>query len=237
MKKTKKRPGETSYKETAFGIIPRSKLIVLELEGVKRAWNFIINRFNQGKIPITPDSLKKIHKSGFGWIFPHMAGQFRKIDVKVSNHTPPKFYTIPVLIKNLCLDLKTQINNLPKREDLDFLKKVINTLAWSHHQFLWIHPFTDYNGRIGRLLTNVILLNLNLPPIELKIATQNSRKKYIKALQLADQGNYKALEILLRSAINEAATELMTPSIEELLKAGDSKIWTGNLKKLHQSRV
>ena len=30
-----KRPGETSYKETAFGIIPRSKLIPLEIEGIK----------------------------------------------------------------------------------------------------------------------------------------------------------------------------------------------------------
>ena len=28
--------GSTSYKETSFGIIPRSKLIKLELEGIKK---------------------------------------------------------------------------------------------------------------------------------------------------------------------------------------------------------
>jgi hypothetical protein len=36
-----KRIGETSYKETAFGIIPRSQLIPLEIEGIKRAWDFV----------------------------------------------------------------------------------------------------------------------------------------------------------------------------------------------------
>jgi len=39
-----KRQGETSYKETAFGIIPRSKLILLEIEGVKKAWDFYYSR-------------------------------------------------------------------------------------------------------------------------------------------------------------------------------------------------
>jgi len=34
---TTKKQGETSYKETAFGIIPRSELISLEITGIKRA--------------------------------------------------------------------------------------------------------------------------------------------------------------------------------------------------------
>lgn len=39
-----KRKDETSYKQTAFGIIPRSKLILLEIEGIKRAWDFILKK-------------------------------------------------------------------------------------------------------------------------------------------------------------------------------------------------
>lgn len=35
---------ETSYKETTFGIIPRSKLTPLEIEGIKRAWDFILKK-------------------------------------------------------------------------------------------------------------------------------------------------------------------------------------------------
>lgn len=89
----KKRIGETSYQETAFGIIPRSKLIPLEIEGIKRAWDFVLRQYKRSqKISITAVSLKKIHKIGFGWIFPEYGGEFRKIEVHVSKHSPPKSY-------------------------------------------------------------------------------------------------------------------------------------------------
>ncbi len=38
----KKRKDETNYREPTFGIIPRSKLIPLEIEGIKRAWDFVM---------------------------------------------------------------------------------------------------------------------------------------------------------------------------------------------------
>jgi hypothetical protein len=57
-------------------------------------------------------------------------------------------------------------------------------------------------------LINLILLNLNLPPIELKIETMTSRKNYINALQSADNQDYKKLEKIFKSAIDEMAGEL-----------------------------
>ncbi len=164
-----KRMGETSYKETAFGIIPRSKLIPLEIEGITRAWDFVLKKSAKRKLPFTSRFFKKIHEVGFGWIFPEFSGKFRKIDVTVSEHIPPKFYLVSQEMDNFTKDLQIRTKHLPKIDDEKFLNKLISLLAWAHHKFLWIHPFHDYNGRIGRLLINVILLNLNLPPIELKV--------------------------------------------------------------------
>lgn len=62
-----KRKDETSYRQTAFGIIPRSKLIPLEIEGVKRAWDFILKKRKKTKISITPALIKKLHEVGFAW--------------------------------------------------------------------------------------------------------------------------------------------------------------------------
>lgn len=200
--------GATSYKETSFGIIPRSKLIPLEVEGIKKAWDFVLKKRNSGKIPITPEFIKKAHKVGFGWIFPDMGGMFRKIDVSVSKYIPPKFYLVPQLMDDFTKDLKTRTKHLPTIEDKKFLDELISLLAWSHHKFLWIHPFQDYNGRIGRLLNNMIMLNLNLPPIELKIETKTGRKKYVESLQSADNYNYKKLEKLFRAAIEETTKEI-----------------------------
>lgn len=196
--------GETSYKQTTFGIIPRSKLIPLEIEGIKRAWDFVLNRTTAGKILITTGTLQQIHKIGFGWIFPEMSGKFRTINVTVSSHKPPSYYEIPQLMKNFCTDAETRIKHLPQIAEPDYLDDLIELLAWVHHRFLWIHPFQDYNGRIGRLLINIILLDLVLPAIELKVETPASRKRYIKALQAADKGDMVLLERIIEQALQEA---------------------------------
>lgn len=206
---TKRREGETSYKETAFGIIPRSQLIPLEIEGIKRAWDFVLKKRRSGKIPITPDSLKKIHAVGFGWIFPAMGGKFRSIDVEVSHHRPPKFYLVPQLMVDFCRDLEEQLRHLPSMKEGRFIDELIALLAWAHHRFLWIHPFQDYNGRMGRLLINIILLNLDLPPIELKVETKQGRRRYVQALGAADHGNGLSLTQIVRRAFEEAIGELV----------------------------
>ena len=102
---------------------------------------------------------------------------------------------------------KTRLSALPSIDHPKFLDFLVEILAWTHHRFLWIHPFKDYNGRIARLIINIILLNLNLPPIELRVETRTGRERYIKALQAADNVNYKKLQKLLQSAIEEAARE------------------------------
>lgn len=203
-----KRKDETSYRQTAFGIIPRSKLIPLEIEGIKRAWDFILKKRKKTKISITPALIKKLHQIGFAWIFPKEGGAFRKVEVTVSDHTPPKYYLLSQLMDNYCKDLAERLKHLPTLDQTDFLEELVRFLAWAHHRFLWIHPFKDYNGRIGRLLINIILLNLDLPPIEPKVETKSGRRKYVQALKNADDGNYSNLEKIIREAFEETTGEL-----------------------------
>jgi len=205
---SKKKIGATSYKDTSFGILPRSELIPLEIDGIKKAWDFVVKTSQRGNIPLTVSFVKEVHKTGFGWIFPKIGGEFRTVEVTVSKHQPPKFYLISQLMEDFMMDLKMRLKYVPKIDDDNFIDWLIELLAWAHHRFLWIHPFQDYNGRISRLLINIILIKLDLPPIELKVETPTGRKKYVRALQQADQGDYMGLGILIKSAINETVREL-----------------------------
>lgn len=66
----------------------------------------------------------------------------------------------------------------------------VKLAAKVHHRFVAIHPFDDGNGRVARLLMNLIVMRAGYPPIIIKNET---RKNYYLALNKADQGDYETL--------------------------------------------
>src|ERR1035438_9338361 len=95
--------GSTSFKDTAFGILPRSKLLDLEIEGTKKGLEFISDTVNIDKnVSISPELICKLHEVSFGWIFPQWGGKFRKIQVTFSDKEAPQYFQVPELVKNLC---------------------------------------------------------------------------------------------------------------------------------------
>jgi len=67
----------------------------------------------------------------------------------------------------------------------------IELAAIFHGRFEKIHPFEDGNGRVGRFLINVILINNGYPPI---IIRKTVRKSYMSALSAFDFGHEDKLE-------------------------------------------
>ena len=73
-------------------------------------------------------------------------GEFRKEMVGVGRHFPPE----PQHIEGLMSDLEKYIHD--EEENVSRLVKI----AVAHAQFEIIHPFSDGNGRIGRLLISFL---------------------------------------------------------------------------------
>lgn len=208
MTKSTKPKFSTSFKETAFGILPRSKIIELEKEGIKQAQEYILS-ISDKQNRITPELMLEVHKVGFGSIFPNWAGKFRTVDVTVGDYQPPHYSKIRELIKNFCGDLDERLKSLPRQTDEEkYLTEIVALLAWFQHQFVWIHPFKDYNGRLARLLTNLLALNLGLPILSIKASTGRDRNNYIQAMKAADQLDYSKLEQLIAHALKESLEKL-----------------------------
>ncbi len=204
MKAATKPKDATSYKESAFGIIPRSKLLKLEIEGTKKGLDFIRQQVKKNKaVRITPEFICKLHAISFGWIFPKWAGKFRKIQVTISGKEATPYFKIPELMVNFYEDLEERLKHLPDPKADKYILEAVKLLAWFQHKFVFIHPFQDYNGRTARMLTILLLLKLGLPTIEIKAETGTDRKKYIKAMREADEGNLLLLEDLISQAIIE----------------------------------
>jgi Fic family protein len=90
--------------------------------------------------------------------------------------------------------------------------------ATFHYQFVAIHPFDDGNGRMARLLLNLILLQAGFPPVVIRTDTKGN---YLLALEKADADNdlepfimligeslQQSMELYLRGARGEDIEEL-----------------------------
>ena len=91
-----------------------------------------------------------------------------------------------------------------------------------HHKFVAIHPFDDGNGRMTRLLTNLILLKFEYP---VSVIKKEDRNQYYSALAQADNGEVVSIIEFISKSIKK--------SFEITLKAihGESIIDDDDLDK------
>jgi fido (protein-threonine AMPylation protein) len=132
-------------------------------------------------IAITPDWLRELHRRIAGELFPDWAGRFRTTDVQVGTHFPPPAHALAVHVRDFCLDLEERLRHLAGAESISDL------LAWVDWRFQWIHPFKDFNGRVGRILLVALAYKLGLPPPD--PADVANKADYFAALRAADAGD------------------------------------------------
>jgi Fic family protein len=103
--------------------------------------------------------------------------------IQDSIYVPPPPESVRELLTNL-LDYLNGTDNLPK----------LVRIAIAHYQFEAIHPFEDGNGRIGRLMVILYMLEAKLLDLELLYLSEyferNRSKYYDLLLKVSQQGTY-----------------------------------------------
>lgn len=134
--------------------------------------------------------------------------------LKNARYIPPS----PDDMQNAMSDLEKYINT---DDDLDALIQA----ALIHYQFETIHPFLDGNGRVGRLLITLFLMDkgiLTTPALYISYFLKKNRVEYYDRMtEVRTKGNYEQWIIFFLQAIMESAGDA-TSTIDELITLHDT---------------
>ncbi|MDQ2888305.1 MAG: Fic family protein [Chloroflexota bacterium] len=166
----------------------------LEAANHAEAYNYLIDLADKNT-PITRDTILMLHDLVMDKIL-EAKGQFRTVPVYIrgANMTPPP----PSRVESLIKEWLAWIDGEGKEYE------PIIRAAIAHHGFEAVHPFVDGNGRVGRLLLNLMLMRGGYPPA---LLLRDWRIRYIQGLDTANTGNYRPLANLIGQAV-EAGLDL-----------------------------
>jgi len=135
----------------------------------KKAYDYILKRIADKNV-ISETIVKDIHSIILENIF--IGGIYRNVDVYISGalHTPPSPVEAYKQIKNFYVQLPA------KRVGYN----AIEYAAWTHAEFVRVHPFIDGNGRTARLLMNYQLMDAKYLPISI---SKENKSEYFELLE------------------------------------------------------
>lgn len=116
---------------------------------------------------VSEADIKSLHKIFYRRIDEVKAGQYRQVKVIITGSKYP--LPAPEEIPKLMGDFTQRIKEVKEA------KHPVEASALAHKEFVLIHPFIDGNGRVARLLMNLILLQAGYniavitPPYESRV--------------------------------------------------------------------
>lgn len=158
-----------TLQETALvleGVTIDKKPLKDHLEAVGHRDAFLyIQDLVKNNIPFSESIIKQIHALVL-MDRPEDRGVYRRIPVRIMGayHVPSDPVLVPEQMESLVAEFAANKKMHP-----------IERAAIFHLKFEGIHPFVDGNGRTGRLILNLMLMQAGYPPINVKYS---DRKRY-----------------------------------------------------------
>ncbi len=185
-----------------LGIKRKREMDRVELEAQLRAFTKLAGMFSI-KHRFTAKDICRIHEVWLGDIY-EWAGKYRQVNVSKGEFPFASAAQIPKLMKDLERGLLKEFTPC----NFKTLEEVARAIATVHVELVLIHPFREGNGRVARLLADLMAMQANYPPLDYtSISRGTQRKAYFRAVQEGINKNYQPMIKIFDRVISRTLKE------------------------------
>lgn len=170
----------------------------LELELLQRLYEEVLVKHLPNRA-LAVDDVKTWHRRWLGNVF-EWAGQERSVNMGKDGFMFAASAQIPRLLaefERTCLARWTPCNGMAT-------DTLVEAIAITHVEFILIHPFREGNGRLSRLLADVMAVQSGREPLD--YSTWHADKPaYIQAIHQGVQREYAPMKRLVAQALSGTA--------------------------------
>lgn len=181
----------------------------LEAKNLSAAMDMLEELATQHEHPIRPVDVRAIHAAVLSGIDDINAGKWRDIEVEItgSKYRPSGPEKVPQEMDEFC-DWFERVS-IPGESDQNPVLLACAAHAW----FVVIHPFVDGNGRVARILMNLILMRYGYP---IAIVTKDDRSRYYEALEQSQACDLTPFVALISECVHESLEEWNRAATEQM---------------------
>ena len=164
-----------------------------EAKNHQAALGFVMRWIRDNNNVIDEQCIKRIHQILMNGIM-HNAGEYRKHSVRIAGaHVPTSNHLSIDKHMSEYIEIFNQFLKKPLAQ--------VEQIAQSHSRFEQIHPFSDGNGRVGRLLMLILAFKYNMAPVLIKKEKKQAYYTYLEESQV--KNNHIPLTSFIFDAIFE----------------------------------
>ncbi|NKC12082.1 MAG: hypothetical protein GKR94_07725 [Gammaproteobacteria bacterium] len=175
-----------------------------EARNLSAALDLLEDLASDGVRAITEADIRELHHLVLKGVDDENAGAYRTVTVEISgsDYRPPGPESVFAQMSEFAEWLKSA-SVVPELTSFTTAAGLLNA-AVAHTWFVTIHPFIDGNGRVARLLMNLILMRYGYP---IAIVSKEDRLRYYDALEASQSSDPTPFMELLSECIDESLEE------------------------------
>ncbi|HCE39328.1 MAG: cell filamentation protein Fic [Alcanivorax sp.] len=172
----------------------------IELDGLNYLYQSVYESVTEDET-LGMEDIIAWHREWLGGIYA-WAGQYRTVNMSKNGFPFAAAAQLPRLAEELDQMIQESTPCLCMTEE-----ELVAAIARTHVEFVLVHPFREGNGRIARLLADIMALQAGKAGLDFS-SWDRDRDNYFAAIQQGLGEDYGAMEAFVSSALRDAESDV-----------------------------